>query len=87
MPSSTQLTLRAIPPALRAALEREARARGLSLNRTVLALLAERLGLKEGPAVPHDDLDELAGTWGKEEAARFEEALQAQRPVDAKLWR
>jgi hypothetical protein len=35
----------------------------------------------------HDDLDELAGTWSKSEAARFDGALRAQRQVDAKLWR
>ncbi len=88
MPSSRQLTIRSIDSSLRAALEREAARRGKSLNKTVLALLAERLGLADSSsAAPHDDLDELAGTWSKSEAARFEEALGAQRQVDAKLWR
>ena len=88
MPSPDQLTLRSIGARLRAALEQEAARRGQSLNKTVLALLAERLGLAEpGAAVEHDDLDELAGTWSKSEATRFDEALHAQRQVDAKLWR
>jgi hypothetical protein len=88
MPTSDQLTIRSLGSRLRAALEREAARRGQSLNKTVLALLAERLGLAE-PATPaeYHDLDELAGTWSKSEATRFDDALHAQRQVDAKLWR
>ncbi len=88
MPSPDQLTIRSISSALRTALDREAARRGQSLNRTVLALLAERLGLADATAlIEYDDLDELAGTWSKSEATRFDEALHAQRQVDAKLWR
>jgi hypothetical protein len=88
MPSFDQLTIRSISSALRAALDREAARRGQSLNKTVLALLAERLGLADATApVQYDDLDELAGTWSKSEATRFDDALRAQRQVDARLWR
>jgi len=88
MPAHDQLTIRSIGSRLRAALEREAARRGQSLNKTVRVLLAERLGLAErGAPVEYDDLDELAGTWSKPEATRFDEALHAQRQVDPKLWR
>jgi hypothetical protein len=88
MPARNQLTIRAVDARLRGALEREAARRGKSLNKTVLELLAETLGLTAAPAgEEHDDLDGLAGTWSKTEAARFDEALRAQRQVDAKLWR
>lgn len=88
MQAPDQLTLRSIGARLRAALEGEARRRGQSLNKTVLALLAERLGLAdEAEPVEYDDLDELAGTWSKAEGARFDDSLRAQRQVDAKLWR
>lgn len=88
MPASDQLTLRSLGSRLRRALEQEAARRRQSLNKTVLALLTERLGLADSrPPVEHGDLDELAGTWSKSEANRFDEALRAQRQVDAKLWR
>lgn len=88
MQAIAQLTIRSIGAALRAALEREAERRGQSLNKTVLALLSERLGIADETAgVRYDDLDELAGTWTKAEASRFEETLEAQRQVDPKLWR
>lgn len=87
MPTSDQLTIRGVGSRLRAALEQEAARRGQSLNKTVVALLAERLGLSgSAPPVEHSDLDELAGTWSKSDATRFDEALQAQRQVDPKLW-
>lgn len=88
MPTSDQLTIRSLGSCLRAALAQEAGRRGQSLNKTVLALLAERLGLaKSAKPIEHDDLDELAGTWSKSETTRFDEALHAQRQVDATLWR
>lgn len=88
MQAPHQITLRSISVALRAALEAEAERRGQSLNKTVLALLSERLGLSdEKRPIEYEDLDELAGTWTKAEAGRFEDALRAQRQVDAKLWR
>jgi hypothetical protein len=87
MTAPDQLTIRSIESSLRRALEQEASRRGQSLNKTVLALLAERLGLAASTATEHDDLEELAGTWSKAEATRFEEALRTQRQVDAGLWR
>lgn len=91
MPAPTiQLTIRDVSPRLRAALEREAGRRGLSINRTVLELLSESTGLARAerrPPVEHRDLDSLAGTWNAQEARAFDEALTAQRQVDPKLWR
>jgi len=88
VPAPDQLTIRSIDATLRNALDREAARRGQSLNKTVLALLAERLGLAyASEREVHDDLDELAGSWSKSEAASFDEALRTQRQVDAKLWR
>jgi hypothetical protein len=35
----------------------------------------------------HDDLDALAGSWRKRDAAEFERATAPFGEVDAKLWR
>ncbi len=87
-----QLTIRGMDPVLRAALEKEAGRRGLSLNRSVLLLLRRALGLvtdeeEERDTAVFDDLDHLAGTWSEEQAEEFEAALLAQRTVDEDLWR
>jgi hypothetical protein len=90
VPAPAQITLRDVGPRLRAALERESRRRGLSLNRTVLELLAEATGLADDQrraALEHSDLDGLAGTWSTEEGRAFDDDLATQRQVDPKLWR
>ena len=87
---TTQLTIRWVDDQLRQALETEAQARGLSLNRCVVVLLrqatgmAARTGLR--PAV-YSDLDALAGTWTDAEADAFDALVAEQRTIDAKLWR
>lgn len=83
----TQLTVRDVDERLGEALRREAEARGLSVNRLVLQLLRESVGLsahKEPPVF--SDLDYLAGTWSAEEAAELEPHLSAQRRIDTDLW-
>ena len=58
------LTIRNVPSALATALEAEKSRRGLSLNRTVLAVMQEALGVSEG-APRGNRLCRLAGTeWG-----------------------
>ena len=83
----TQLTVRGIDPHLHDALKREAQRQGQSVNRYVLDLLREALGLNASPAKrEYDDLDHLAGTWTEEEAAAFNAHLRRQRQIDEALW-
>ncbi len=84
-----QLTVRGVKNDLHNALKSEAARRGMSVNRVVLALLREAVGLANGSQqrrVVFDDLDRLAGTWTDEEAAKFESELASQRVIDAGLW-
>lgn len=83
----TQLTVRDVDPPLNDALKHEAEARGMSVNRLVLLLLRESVGLSPRHRPPaFDDLDHLAGTWSPEEAAEFERHLAAQRRIDEEQW-
>lgn len=81
------ITLRNLPDEVARAIRRRAEREGLSLNKAVLAVLAERLGVAPGatPARYHD-LDELAGAWTDAEARAFDRALAAQRGIDPELW-
>jgi hypothetical protein len=80
------LTVRNIPSEVSRALEREKRRRGASLNRTVIELLGQGLGvgLSEGRS---NGLRRLAGTWSEEQRAEFETAIAAAEDVDTELWR
>jgi hypothetical protein len=79
------LTIRKVPSELSRALEEEKRRRGTSLNRTVLDLLGQALGL--GSSAPRTNgLAELAGTWSKAEHEEFERAVAPTEQIDEELW-
>lgn len=81
------LTLRNLPPHLASAISRRAQERGTSLTRAVISLLEDALGAKQDMGPRFHDLDDLAGSWAREEAAAFEEALREQRAIDQDVWR
>jgi len=88
------ITLRNVPMTLTRIIRRKAAEERTSINRTVIRLLEESVGngprkpaKKHQGRPPHHDLDKLAGCWGREEAAAFDEALKAQRVVDPELWK
>ena len=71
------ITLRNIPSAIQKAIQKKAAQKGISVNKAVLELLQERVGILEGrKKTLHHDLDDLAGTWSAREAKAFEKRLQ-----------
>lgn len=78
------LTIRNVPPALAEALAREKSARGASLNRTVLELLGQSLGVG---VTRSNGLAALAGTWTEEDLREFEDAVRHFEEVDSELWK
>jgi len=83
------ITLRNIPANVAKAIQDKAREAHASMNRAVVLLLEERLGLgtdKKKERI-HHDLDHLMGTWSAEEADEFDRALREQRRIDPELWK
>lgn len=81
-----QLTVRNVGDDLERALRKEQRARGNSLNQTVLDLLRRVLGLSPG-AVYDNGLGKLAGTWSEKDAKRFKADTAVFEQIDKELWR
>lgn len=82
------ITLRNLPePVGRAVRERAARYH-VSLNQSVIQLLAESIGaaVHVEERVYHD-LDELIGSWSEKRARVAERSLAAQRRIDAEMWK
>ena len=79
------MTIREVSEELAAALETEKRRRGLSLDRTVLSLIEEALGISEGKP-RSNGLSRLAGTWSEDEFRRFEDAVAPLGEIDRDLW-
>ena len=61
----------------------------MSVNRYVLYVLKENVGLAAGKTLREtkfDDLDYLARTWSQADLEEFNVALDEQRSIDEKLW-
>lgn len=81
-----QITVRGVPSDIARALEEEKNRRGTSLNQTILDLLRQSLGLKQG--LRYDNgLSALAGTWTVEEHANFEANTRQFEQIDEELWK
>ena len=83
--NALQTTIRDIPEDLEHALRERAHRSGESLNRTMIRLLSEALGLN--PPRKKRDLSALAGTWSQEEADEFDRQVRRSEQIDAELWR
>jgi hypothetical protein len=82
------ITIRNIPPAVSRAIRQKADTERTSLNKAVVSLIEERLGAGwKARKMRHHDLDFLAGSWTRQEAEAFDEALAEQRAIDAGLWK
>ena len=79
------MSIRNVSVELAAALDEEKRRRGLSLNRTVLALMEESLGVNGN--IPSNGLRRLAGTWSEDTFTQFEDAVTPFSEVDSEIWR
>ncbi len=77
-----QLTIRGVPDEVGRRLERLSRAKGQSVNRTVLEILESAVGAGER----RRRLERYA-TWTRADLEEFSEALGAQRRIDDDLWR
>ena len=83
------VTLRNLPPELARIIRRKASESRTSINRAVIGLLEEGVGIRpkrEGKPLYHD-LVALAGAWTKDAGAAFEKALLQQRGIDPELWK
>ena len=82
------ITLRNLPPKVAKAIREKARRERLSMNKTVIKLLEEATGAtRDVKRVVHHDLDRFFGTWTKEEADAFDEALREQRQIEPEMWK
>jgi len=77
-----QLTIRGVSDEVGQRLETLSRARGQSLNATVLGILESAVGVNER----RRRLARYA-TWTQEDLKEFNEGLASQRQIDDPLWR
>ena len=85
-----QLTVRGFDEGLAESIRQLAKRDGTSLNQAALKLLRKGAGLGDGKGNPNaigSSLDDLFGTWSREEAEAFNAALDVFEIVDESAWR
>jgi plasmid stability protein len=82
--NASHLTVRNLPDEVAAALEREKRRRGTSMNQTVIDLLRQSLGVK---GTRSNGVARLAGTWTESEHQQFLSAIRTFEEIDQDLWK
>lgn len=85
-----QITLRGIPDEIENMLKKEARKKGISLNRAFISFLEKAAGTKgkeRHKKIYYHDLDHLSGIWTEEEGEIFTTLLDSQRQIDEELWK
>lgn len=81
---ASHLTVRNLPEEVAAALEREKRRRGTSMNQTVIDLLRQSLGVK---GTRSNGVGRVAGAWTESEHREFLSAIQNFEEIDQDLWK
>ncbi len=82
-----QITLRGMDPEVERQVRRMARKEGKSLNRLILDMIYQHIGLKkEDKRPPADSLRRLAGGWSKEDGLEFLESIKACEQIDEEMW-
>jgi plasmid stability protein len=81
--NARHLTVRNLPEELSAALEREKRRRGTSLNQTVIDVLTQSLGVVGKRS---NGLARLSGTWTEAEHRRFLDRIKVFEKIDPDCW-
>ncbi len=81
------LTLRGIDDDLDQKIREKSKLNGESINKTALKLIKSALGLQGSKPFPvYHDLDALAGTWTKEEAEEFKDAVKELDEIEKDMW-
>jgi plasmid stability protein len=84
--AAKHLTIRDMPDDLVHALVAETQRRGEPMDRAVIDLLRQALGVGVVPG--HDNgLERLAGTWSAEDLSGFEDATRCFETIDEDIWR
>ena len=83
-----QITLRNLDPELENQIRETARKKGKSLNRVILEMLHEHVGIGEKEhAGRAETLRNLAGGWTEDQASAFLQSIESCEQIDEEMWK
>jgi len=82
------ITIRGIDSSVSEKLKKTAKKEGKSVNRFVLDLLRQNIGMQKNKKFTkiHTDLDHLFGKWSRAEFEKIQGVIDRQRKIDPELW-
>ncbi len=83
------ITVRGIEEPLAKKLKQAAGKQAKSVNRFIIDMLRQNLGLQQKEkkyTIVHHDLDHLFGKWTKDEFNRIRQKIERERKIDKELW-
>lgn len=84
----TNMHLRGLGQHLMRALKEKALSQKISMNKLILGLLQEAMGLHaQYKHKTYHDLDKLAGTWSPQDAEEFLRNTETFEQIDEELWK
>jgi len=83
------ITIRGIDPSVSEKLKQAAKDEGKSVNRLLLEMINQNVGLKKGKKYTRkfNDLDHLFGKWDDTEFSEIQGIVDIQRKIDMELWK
>lgn len=82
------ITIHSLEDPLNTLIREKARQQGLSLNKTIKQLLAEKLGLSEVEQTDSvNEFADLCGVWSKEEQTEFDKNSASCNRIDPEDWK
>ncbi len=81
-----QLTLRHIPEELDNLIRKISKKRKKSINKTIISILEEALGIKNNSGKKRD-VSSLAKTWSEEEFKTFKSNTKIFEKIDSEIWK
>ena len=87
--AASKITLRDLPPEVLRKIRERAVRRRISLDRAVVELPEEKLGLRTRRSRPtrRHDIDKFFAMWSRKEADTVEAAIAELRRIEPELWK
>lgn len=81
------ITLRGIDDQVSSKLKQLAKAENKSVNKFLLDMIKQNIGMQKKYRKEHHDLDPLFGKWTDDEFRKIQEFIESQRKIDIDLWK
>lgn len=81
------ITIHGLDDILEKLIQKEAKKKGLSLNKTIKALLADSLGAENSVEMNHrEDFQEFFGIWNENDVNKFNASVADLEKIDKEDW-